>query len=217
MAGVKRVLFASSVAAFGAQQANVLTEDLVPNPSEPYGVCKAWGEAMGRHYHGQLGLDVVTLRFGSTYGSGRGRRGSYGSGLLQAQPHVHYMARVDEAVHGNPIEMPRDDAVADWTYAADAAQAAWLALTFDSLPHRLYNVAGLRGPVGEFTAALRRALPDADIRTSETEVPGNAHVSMSNERLVKDLGFTPAYSFDAGLADYIALVRSYDSYHQRNA
>jgi nucleoside-diphosphate-sugar epimerase len=213
LAKVDRVLFASSVAAYGQQTAEILHEDLVPNPSDPYGACKAWGEAMGRHYAEHLGLDVVSLRFGSTYGFGRGWRGSYNSGLLAVPAQVHYMARVDDAVRGHPIEMPRDDAIADWTYAGDAAQAAWLALTASNLSYRLYNVQAERRPVGDFTAALRRILPEADVQTSTTELPGHAHAPMSNARLVHDLGFLPAYSFDDGLADYIERVRINDRYN----
>lgn len=164
LAGVSRVLFGSSVAAYGKQDVNVLTEELVVNPSDPYGACKAWSEAMGRHYDQQLGLDVVSLRFGSTYGHGRGWRGSYSSGMLDVQPKVHYMARVDDAVRGQAIELPRDDALADWTYAADAAQAAWLALTKPSLSYPLYNVSAERSPVGNFTRVLRKQLPGADPR-----------------------------------------------------
>lgn len=217
LAGVSRVLFASSVAAYGDQEAELLTEDLVPNPTNPYGHCKVWGEAMGRHYRDHLDLDVVTLRFGSTYGLGRGRRGSYNSGLLDLPAKVHYMARVDDAVRGLPIEMPRDDAVADWTYAGDAAQAAWRALTKPSLSHSLYNVASNRGPVGNYTAALRKLLPGAVIRTSEAELPGNAHAPMRNNRLVEDLGFAPAYDLEAGVTDYIERIRAYDQYHQHSA
>jgi nucleoside-diphosphate-sugar epimerase len=212
-AGVERVLFASSVAAYGRQQAEILTEDLVPDPTDSYGVCKAWGEAIGRHYHANLGLDVVSLRFGSTYGFGRGWRGSYSSGLLTAPSELHYMARVDAAARGQAIEMPRDDAMADWTYAGDAAQAAWLALTAPKLAHRLYNVQAERGPVGAFTETLRQLLPGVEIRTSMTEMPGHAHAPMSNRRLVEDLGFAPSYSFERGLEDYIERVRLCDRYN----
>ena len=217
VAGVRRVLFASSVAAYGQQNVDLLTEDLLVNPSDPYGVSKAWAEAMGRHYRDTLGLEVVSLRFGSTYGFGRGWRGSYSSGLLDVQPKAHYMARVDDAVRGHAIELPRDDALADWTYAGDAAQAAWLALAAPKVSHHLYNVQAERGPVGSYTNALRKLLPGADISSSETELPGNAHAPMSNTRLVQDLGFKPAYSLETGVADYIERIRTYDRYHQQHA
>jgi len=210
-ADVKRVLFCSSVAAYGRQDVARLSEDLPGNPTEPYGASKVWGEALGRHYTQQLGLEVVSLRFGSTYGLGRAWRGSYSSGMLKPPREIHYMAKVEEALHGTAIEMPRDDALADWTYAADAAQAAWLALTADHLPHDLYNVSAERRPVGDFTRALRQLLPQAVIRVSAAD-PGHPHPPMDNTRLKTDLGFAPGYTLKSGLEDYIERVRAYDRY-----
>lgn len=215
-AGVQRVLFCSSVAAYGPQAASPLTEELVVNPTEPYGSSKVWGEALGRHYTAELGLEVVSLRFGSTFGLGRAWRGSYNSGLLRLPAQSHYMARVEDAVRGKPIELPRGDAIVDWTYAADSAQAAWLALSAAQLPHHLYNVRSERRPVGDFTRALRTLVPEADINTSETELPGNAHPSMDNSRLISDLGFAPKYPLETGLRDYISRIHAYDSYEQRH-
>lgn len=212
LAGVKRVLFCSSVAAYGKQDAALLTEDLPVDPIEPYGFTKVWSEALGRYYTQQLGLEVVSVRFGSTYGLGRAGRGSYRSGLLNPQREVHYMARVEAAVRGEAIEMPRDDALADWTYAADAAQACWLALTAAQLPHHLYNVGSERRRIGDFTHALREALPQAVIKVTDAN-PGNPHAPMDNTRL-QALGFAPKYTLQSGLADYIERIRGYDRYHR---
>jgi nucleoside-diphosphate-sugar epimerase len=209
-ARVKRVLFCSSVAAYGKQDAAVLTEELPVNPTEPYGASKVWSESLGRYYTQELNLEVVSLRFGSTYGLGRAWRGSYNSGMLRPPRDIHYMARVEEAVRGRPIEMPRDDAVADWTYAADAAHAAWLALTAPHLQHHLYNVSSERRPVGDYTKALRELLPQAAIVTADCD-PGHPHVPMDNSRL-KTLGFAPRFTLKSGLEDYIERIRAYDRY-----
>ncbi|CAN7381240.1 NAD(P)-dependent oxidoreductase [Phenylobacterium sp. LjRoot225] len=213
-AGVRRVLFCSSVAAYGRQTASRLTEDLATDTLEPYGFSKVWAEALGRYYTQELGLEVVSLRFGSTYGLGRAWRGSYNSGLLEPPRQSHYMARVEDAVRGRPIDMPRGDALADFTYADDAAQAAWLALTAPHLPHHLYNVAADRRPVGEFSDALQELLPDARITVSETDAPTNPHPPMDNRRL-RDLGFTPRHTLTSGLRDYIERIRAYDQYAER--
>lgn len=215
LAGVKRVLFCSSVAAYGKQDAPLLTEDLPVDPVEPYGFTKVWSEALGRYYTQELGLEVVSMRFGSTYGLGRARRGSYSSGLLNPQREIHYMARVEEAVRGREIEMPRDDALADWTYAADAAQACWLALTAGHLSHHLYNVGSERRRVGDFTGVLREVLPQAVIKTTDAN-PGHPHAPMDNTRL-KALGFVPKYTLKSGVQDYVERVRAYDRYHIKNA
>jgi nucleoside-diphosphate-sugar epimerase len=210
--GVKRVLFASSVAAYGDQDADVLFEDLVCNPTNPYGAAKAWGESLAGHYTRELGLDVVTLRFGSTYGLGRAWRGSYSSGILTPPSETHYMARVEDAVRGWPITMPRADVMADWTYAGDAAKAAWLALMADRLPHHLYNVGSERQPVGAFTQVMRELLPDAQIAVSATETAGNPHAPMDTARLRTCLGYAPSYTLRSGLEDYIERIRTFDRY-----
>jgi UDP-glucose 4-epimerase len=209
-AGVRRVVFGSSVAAYGRQHAAVLREDLPADPLEPYGFSKLWGEALGRHYTKELGLEVASLRFGSTFGHGRAWRGSYSSGLLQPPREIHYMARVEEALRGKAVEMPRDDAVADWTYAGDAAQAVWLALTAERLPHHLYNVRSERRCIGDFTQAMRELLPEASITTTDAQ-PGNAHAAMDTARL-KSLGYAPQYTLKSGLQDYIERIRAYQRY-----
>lgn len=206
LAGVSRVLFASSVAAYGDQAATCLSEDLIPNPRNPYGSSKLWSERLGEHYTANLGLEVVTVRFGSTYGLGRAWRGSYSSGILALPRETHYMARVENAAVGKPITMPADDALADWTYADDAAQAGWLALTADRLAHHLYNVGSERRPVGEYTQAMRELLPDAQITVSPDEPLGNPHAPLDSTRLREDLGFTPKFTLKAGLADYLARI-----------
>lgn len=213
---VRRVLFASSVAAYGSQKADVLTEDLIPNPADPYGAAKAWCEATARHYNDRLGLDTVSIRYGSTYGLGRAARGSYASGMLNVPQNLHYMARLEDALRGKPVTMPRGDVPADFSYAADAAKAGWLALTADHLPQRLYNAPSSRMPIGHFTAAMRKLLPNAEIEEDRSELPGNAHAPMDCTRLVKDLGFVPDHSLESGIADYMARIRSMDEFENKD-
>lgn len=209
---VRRVLFASSVAAYGRQDADILTEDLVCNPDNPYGAAKLWGESLASHYTRELGTEIVTLRFGSTYGHGRAWRGSYASGILAPPGQAHYMARVEDAARGRPVTMPRDDVMADWTYAGDAAKAAWLALRAERLPNHLYNVGAERRLVGEFTQAMRELLPDARISVSPDESAGNPHPPMDATRLRSGLGFMPSYTLKSGLEDYIRRIRLFDGY-----
>ena len=210
-AGVQRVLFASSVAAYGKQAAAKLTEDLIPAPQNLYGASKLWGEALAAHYTDQLGLDVVTLRYGSTYGLGRAWRGSYSSGILSVPGSTHYMARLEDAVRGKPVVIPGGAAEADWTYAADGAQAAWLALTAEALPYRLFNVCSERLPITDFATAMRKVLPQANIVVSETETVGNAHAPQDATRL-RELGFSPAFDLERGLTDYLHRIAVANDY-----
>ena len=66
MAGVKRVLFASSHHAAGFHRRGTPTAaTLVPRPDSYYGVSKVFGEAMGRMYADKFGLQVLSLRIGA--------------------------------------------------------------------------------------------------------------------------------------------------------
>ena len=66
IAGVKRVLFASSHHAAGFHRRDTPTADtLVPRPDSYYGVSKVFGEAMGRMYADKFGLQVLSLRIGA--------------------------------------------------------------------------------------------------------------------------------------------------------
>ncbi|CAN5123903.1 NAD(P)-dependent oxidoreductase [soil metagenome] len=66
LAGVKRVLFASSHHAAGFHGRDTPTaETMVPRPDSYYGVSKVFGEAMGRMYADKFGLQVLSLRIGA--------------------------------------------------------------------------------------------------------------------------------------------------------
>jgi uronate dehydrogenase len=66
IAGVKRVLFASSHHAAGFHHRDTPTsETLIPRPDSYYGVSKVFGEAMGRMYADKFGLQVLSLRIGA--------------------------------------------------------------------------------------------------------------------------------------------------------
>lgn len=66
-AGVRRFVFASSNHAVGMYDRHEqwpVYPDHVPNPDSLYGVSKVFGEALGRFYHEEHGLDFIALRIG---------------------------------------------------------------------------------------------------------------------------------------------------------
>jgi uronate dehydrogenase len=66
IAGVKRVLFASSNHAVGFHRRDRLIDDQVmPRPDSRYGLSKVFGEALGRLYADKFGISVACLRIGS--------------------------------------------------------------------------------------------------------------------------------------------------------
>lgn len=68
IAGVKRVLFASTGVVYGDQQQLPITEEAVPSPLTPYAVSKLTGERYAQYFSLQLGLSICALRLANVYG-----------------------------------------------------------------------------------------------------------------------------------------------------
>lgn len=65
--GVKRFVFTSSIAVYGAGQ-TPMTEDMVPVPEDPYGIAKLAVEQELRVSHEMFGLEYVIFRPHNVYG-----------------------------------------------------------------------------------------------------------------------------------------------------
>ncbi len=68
-AGVRRLIFASSnhAAGYAIMENRPIGPDAPIRPDSLYGVSKAYGEALGRYYHDEYGLEVICLRIGSCH------------------------------------------------------------------------------------------------------------------------------------------------------
>jgi uronate dehydrogenase len=68
LAGVKRVVFASTVQAIGyglkRDGSDPFRADQLPRPGSVYGATKVWGEALGSLYHDKHKLEFIALRIG---------------------------------------------------------------------------------------------------------------------------------------------------------
>ncbi len=69
--GVKRVVFISSGAVYGDQQAQPLLETAVPNPRSPYAVSKLAAEYYVRTIGDLWGIETVSLRVFNAFGPGQ--------------------------------------------------------------------------------------------------------------------------------------------------
>ena len=194
--GVKRLVYASSVAVYGQRLSldGVEHDETTPAvPNSLYGSAKLFLEQLAEVYRTQYGLDSIGLRPISVFGFGRGQR--YGS------PRQHFMVRPEFAALGQPIVMPPDETMIDWIYVKDAAKAWSCALNATSPEHRVFNLAAERRPMGDYTAHARKLLPSAKIEVS-SELESSLHL-VSAQRLRKELGFEPSFTLEQGLEDYL--------------
>lgn len=67
-AGVKRIVYASSVHAIGYYESTRTIDTEVPHrPDSYYGLSKAFGEDLARFYVDKAGMDIACLRIGTVY------------------------------------------------------------------------------------------------------------------------------------------------------
>lgn len=199
--GVRRVVYASSVAVYGHRLSlddEEHDETTPPVPNTLYGAAKLFIEQLAETYHAQYGMDVIGLRPISVFGLGRGQR--YGTARQ------HFMVRPEFAALGQPIVMPPDEMMIDWIYVKDAAKAWNCALNTPTPEHRVFNMAAERRPMGDYTAHARALLPDASIEVSG-ELEGSLRL-VSARRLRDELGFEPSYTLEEGLEDYLGEVKA---------
>jgi len=178
-AGVQRVVYASSIAAYGDQlPGHAFTEDDPVSPINNYGMTKAANDFAAAIYTKRYGLDLRGIRISTVFGHGRvtGMTGMIG-GLLTSLPAV-----------GKPVNLPfHPNEASSMIHAEDAAEIFVRAALSDDLRHPIYNTGGAVATIAEVAALVREFIPAAEITTGESSVP---HVYLvDNTRMLQDIGY----------------------------
>jgi len=196
LAGVRRVLLASSIAVYGADSeyppsALPLREAAplhIAKGVSLYGAGKVYLEHLGEVYARRHGLVVGGLRPSIVYGWGRQRGASVFAGEL-----------VDRAVRGEPVTVGLGDARVSLVYVDDVAAQFLALLRTDPrvfTRRRFFNTGGDTCTVRELAATVSRLLPGTAVHVEsggETDVAGLA-ASVSGEALEREVGFRRAFT-----------------------
>ena len=146
-AGVRRVVFSSSVAAYGNAEAQVLEEHAATvtatlSPvSAVYGVSKLFGESLCRLYAQKYGVQFNALRFASVYGERQHARAVNANFIAETYERVRNGER--------PIVIGDGKEVHDYIYVTDIAAGCVAAMASDE-----------RGEVMNLAAAVNSTLTD---------------------------------------------------------
>ena len=179
--GIKRVVYASSIAAYGVQDTfgdRAVNEEDLAAPVNIYGMTKAANDFAAWKYTDLYGLDLRGVRICTVFGHGRvtGMTGIIG-GLMMSLPAV-----------GKPISMPfHQDELSPMIHAEDAAEIFVRAALSDGLNHRVYISGGHLCTIREMADIVREFIPDAQITTGDQAVP---HIYLvDNSRMLADIGY----------------------------
>ena len=208
---VQRVVYTSAKGVYGPVLGEYghptykpISEGMPKNPVRIYDSAKLMGEHAGLYYAANMGVDVVVLRFGTTYGPGKTAR--HGKMGITSQI-------VEAPFRGEPFHLSQGgDQKDDFVYNKDSALGIYLACMAKSPKSRVYNIGSGRGAtLNDIAKIVRKHIPNADIEIG----PGlNFHGSpyplcsvYDISRAAAELGYKPEYDLDRGVADYIDSLR----------
>ncbi len=180
LGGVKRVVYASSIAVSG-QQSNF--GDRPANEDDPlygtsqYAMHKMFNEFQAKKYIKNYGMSIIGVRPANVTGPDK-VRGSV--------DHVQIMT---EAARGKPVHLPAKGLMRLLVHVEDMAEIFARLLLAEAPRHYLYNSGGIPVSLGELADIVRGFLPDAQItfeKEGGREDSGNYLVD--NSRLTKEFG-----------------------------
>ena len=143
----------------------------------------------------ERGVDAISARLPAVWGP-RGRKES----RFFAAPGLIHAAVSGES----PPTAYADDAI-DVLYVKDCARAIALLATAARLAHSTYNVGSGRATSNaEVVAAIKRAVPGAELPLTPGRSPHGEVAYLDITRLQTDTGFEPEYDLDRAVADYVS-------------
>jgi UDP-glucose 4-epimerase len=192
-AGVKRLVFAASAAAYGDNPTLPRVETLAPNPLSPYAVAKLAGEYYCQVFTRIYGLETVALRLFNIFGPRQNPDSPY-TGVLSK--FVHAYQRGDTPVIFGDGEQSRD-----FTYVENVADATLKACTTPGAAGKVFNVGVGRNYTLNQTIALLNGIFGREVKPKyDPPRPGDALHSLADISLARQaLGYEPRVSFEEGL------------------
>ena len=141
--GVKKLVFSSSAASYGVPDVDLVSEDQVPAPINPYGQTKLIGEWMAQNAQTAWGLSHVSLRYFNVAGAGWPDLADTQKLNLIPIVFAALKAGTKPKVFGSDYSTPDGSCIRDYVHVMDLAKAHVAALDYldkESRPHSVFNV-----------------------------------------------------------------------------
>ncbi len=157
---VNKVVFVSSLAAFGPNTPFPFHEKSYREPASFYGASKVAGEVLGTFYHHTHGIDFRCVRLAVVIGPGRRGEGAT----------VSFSKFVEEVVLGRKgIILVPDYTILPIIHVKDVAELIIALWGAEKVEQRIFMSGGVPIAIGDFRDAVEILVPDADIEFQEDE------------------------------------------------
>jgi UDP-glucose 4-epimerase len=194
---IRRFVFASSAAVYGAIGDVKASEDLLCHPSSPYGASKMCMENYLHAYRNTYGLEPVMLRYFNVFGP-RQAQSDY-SGVITLFVNA-VLRRQQVTVYGDGRQ------VRDFVNVKDIVQANMLAMEEDAAVGEVFNVASGRSTsILQLLEALKSMSDSRDVQhTFAPARPGDVRFGMSSiQKIERTLRYRPTVTIEKGLQELL--------------
>lgn len=197
---VKRFIYASSAAVYGVSSSPKKKEDMILNPTSPYGVSKLAAENYVKIFHEIYGLETVSLRYFNVYGP----RQSFN---IQSAYGGVVTLFTNRLLRNMPLTIYGDgEQTRDFVYIQDVVEANMLTLNSKNAVGEAFNIGtGTRVSVNHVAEILkeitnRKKLKNiyADPRPNDIK-HGYADISKAK----RILGYNPEFPIKKGLTELV--------------
>ena len=202
LAGVNRVVIASSAAVYGESDAWPLKETAPTQSLSPYAASKRTGEIYAQLYTQAFGLDVVALRYFNVYGP-------------RQRPDSMYAAAVPIFVRrlldGKPVTIYGDGGqTRDLIYVRDVVRANLVASEHPNAPGQVFNVCtGQETRLLDLLEVLFDLFPDVPEPVFAEPRVGDIYRSVGSPELTaKTIEFQAEVTLDEGLQETVAWMQA---------
>lgn len=202
--GKPRVLFASTIAAFGGKLPEILTDDTAQWPDGLYGVTKMAVERLGVYYQRQQGLDFRCLRLPITIS----RHAPAGAASALASH-----AFIEAARGGEFTFRARPDTKLALIYVRDVlrAFADVLAAPAERLSQRVYNIGAMTVTPQQIAEAIQHRVPAARLKLEPDQAVANLLASwpgaIDDSAARRDWNWLPQFDLERTADDFLATLR----------
>ena len=201
-----RLVFTSTIAAFGPWLPDPVPNDVSMRPSTMYGVTKVAGELLGEYYHGKYGLDFRCVRYPGLISAGKPGAGTSDYALFM------YVNGIRD---GHYASFCRADTRIPFMYMPDAVRATVELATADraKLKRCTYNIAAMSPRADEIAASVIRGVAPQKVELTFDPVEWRQNILDSWPRALDDRcareewGWKPQFELEAMTRDVVPKVR----------
>lgn len=189
---VRRVIFGSSIAAYGERSDLMHEDDPVAPSISIYGIQKSLGEMLGNRFGAIHGFEFAALRYSGVFGPGE----VTGAGMSLARNLIIKTANG----RNQTLDFVSGDEKAHLTFSKDAAEATVRALIHPRLSHAMYNIGGPPEnylSLKQLHAAVGKIIPTSGAVTFTGKARSAGPLDTTRTRT--NLGFSPMFDVDTAL------------------